>query len=404
MHQCTFRLHACWLPAAVLVITFIAACTVADPKRRPLVSSVPVAGCAAHGEIQNRFEAPQSDPDALPGLTVWEENMVDYGRRRGDDMLAESSYLDRLKLNYYDAQRVFLQIADYTGDGQPWNRYAQAAESVYKTYLEKNDFKVAGYMRFPHGLFMDWQRTGDEQSLDYLLRMRDRGAFSNPEQPRFSKQWRDPRYSREVAYALENQVLAERAGAPPQTARVDLYVDMAIAHIDAWVTGDFGHDDPEWRFCQAFMAGLTASALIAYDDHLEAAGRGRDPRILPRVQSLADWLWQTMWIAGVGGSRGDWYSYESSPVGAFEYVQPTVDGVGSESPSPDTSLLIVPMYGWLYARTGEQRFRDRGDVIFAGGVEMGSLQQNKQFNQSYRSSFDYVAWRKAGLVTAADNY
>jgi hypothetical protein len=353
--------------------------------------------------MQNRLEAPQSNPEAPRGLTTWEENMTDYGRRRGDDMLAESSYLDRLKLNYYDAQRVFLQIADYTGDEQPWHRYAEAAESVYKTYLEKNDFKVAGYMRFPHGLFMDWQRTGDQQSLDYLLRMRDRGAFSNPEQPRFSKQWRDSRYSREVAYALENQILAERAGAPPQTARVDLYVDMAIDHVDAWVTGEFGHDDPEWQFCQAFMAGLTASALIAYDDHLEATGRARDPRILPRLRLLADWLWETMWIAGVGGSRGDWYPYESSPVGAFEYVQPTVDGVGSESPSPDTSLLIAPMYGWLYARTGEPRFRDRGDAIFAGGVEMGSLQQNNQFNQSYRSSFDYVEWRKAGSVTAADN-
>lgn len=383
--------------AAVSAVALISACTVtSDPEPRPLAVTVPVNGCAAAGELQNTREAPPSNGSAPPALATWEAAMVDYGRRRGDDLLAESSYSKRLKLNYYDGQRVFLQIADYTGEDEPWHRYAATAEETYKTYLERNDFRVAGWMRFPHGLFMDWNRTGDEQSRDYLLQLRDNGAFSNPEEPPFSKKWRDARYSREIAYALETQILAERAGAPPQKARVDLYVDMALDHIDAWLTGDFGHDDPRWRFCQAFMAGLTASALIAYDDHLENTDRSRDPRVLPRIEALADWLWQTMWIPGVGGSRGDWYPHEGAPFGAFEYVQPDVKGEGSETPAPDLSLLIVPMYGWLYAQTGASRFRDRGDSIFTGGIEMGSLKDNKQFNQLYRSSFDYVEWREEG--------
>lgn len=322
--------------------------------------------------------------------------MIDYGHRRGADLLAQNAFSKRLRLNYYDGQRVFLQIAEYTGDDDPWNRYADTAENTYKTYLERNDFRVAGWMRFPHGLFMDWHSTGDEQSRDYLLQLRDKGAFSNPEQPRFSKQWRDQRYSREVAYALETQVLAERAGAERQSVRVDLYVDMALAHIDAWVNGNFGHNDPDWLFCQAFMTGLTASALIAYDDHLHETGEGRDPRVLPNIRTLADWLWQTMWIAGVGGGRGEWYPYENAENGAFEYVQPTVDRIGSETPSPDLTLLIAPMYGWLYARTNAPRFRDRGDAIFASGAKLGSLEGNKQFNQNYRSSFDYVEWRLNG--------
>ncbi len=328
--------------------------------------------------------------------------MVDYGRRRGDDLLGESNFQAQLNMQYYDAQRVFLQIADYTGDDDPWQRYADAAESTYKTYLEKNDFQIAGYMRFPHGLFMDWRRNGDEQSREYLFRLRETGAFATPEDPAYNRLWRDSRYSREIAYAIETQVLAERAGAPAQTYRKDLYVDMALDHIDAWLTGDFGHNDEQWRFCQAFMAGLTASALIAYDDHLESTGRDRDPRVLARIETLSDWLWQTMWVAGVGGSRGDWYPHESSTLGAFEYVQPSVEGVGSEDPAPDLNLLIAPMYGWLYAQTGAARFRDRGDAVFAGGIAMASLEQNKIFNQNFRSSFDYVEWRRHDASAVED--
>ncbi len=186
-----------------------------------------------------------------------------------------------------------------------------------------------------------------------------------------------------------------------QPERVDLFVDMALEHIDAWVAGEFGHTEPRWLFCKAFMAGLTANALIAYDDHLASTSRSRDPRILPRVRLLADWLWQTMWIPGVGGSGGDWYPHEGAEYGAFEYVQPAVKGVGSEQPAPALNLLVAPMYGWLWHETGATRFRDRGDAIFAGGVELAGLSRGKTFNQNYRSSFDYVAWRTAERTSAA---
>jgi hypothetical protein len=387
----------------LLAGALLAGCSsVTETPERPLAVTVPVAGCAAAGQHFNTLEPAPANGTMPPGLTDWEANMIDYGIRRGSDMMAERQFTTRLQMNYYDGQRVFLQIADYTGEDDPWLTFAQRAEETYKQYLEQNDFRVAGYMRFPHGLFLDWQRNGDTESREYLLRIRDRGPFSNPEQPHHTKSWRDARFSREVAYALETQILAERAGAPRQAARVNLYVDMALAHIDAWLTGDFGHQDPDWRFCQAFMAGLTASALTAYDDHRAATAGGRDPRVLPAIRRLADWLWQTMWIAGVGGGNGDWYPHEDAPEGAFEYVQPRVDGVGSESPAPDLNLLIVPMYGWLWQQTGEPRFRDRGDAIFAGGVAMGGTEGGKVFNQQYRSSFDYVEWRVNGLTDATE--
>ncbi len=209
---------------ASVVGSFLLACTSAfDERGQPLAKTVPVEGCAAAGERNNTLEAPPSPGLAPPGLNDWEENMVDYGRRMGDAMLAENAYSTRLQMNYYDGQRVFLQIAEYTGEEEPWTTYAEIAEQTYKTYLERNDFGAAGHMRFPHGLFMDWQRNGDRQSREYLLLLRDRAAVSNPETPKHREGWRDARYSREIAYALENQVLAERAGAPPQPERVDLF-------------------------------------------------------------------------------------------------------------------------------------------------------------------------------------
>jgi hypothetical protein len=61
--------------------------------------------------------------------------------------------------------------------------------------------------------------------------------------------------------------------------------------------------------------------------------------------------------------------------------------------APDLNLLIAPAYAWLYSRTGDTTYRDRGDQIFAGGVKGAWLDGSKVFNQNYMWSFDYVKWR-----------
>ena len=61
--------------------------------------------------------------------------------------------------------------------------------------------------------------------------------------------------------------------------------------------------------------------------------------------------------------------------------------------APDLNLLIAPAFAWLYQRTGDTTYRDRGDQIFAGGVKGAYLDGAKQFNQSYMWSFDFVKWR-----------
>jgi len=319
-----------------------------------------------------------------PEFDTWERHMTEYGRKWGQELQNETDYLSRFKLRYYDAQRIHEQIANYLGESQPWRSYGEAAESVYKRYLENADFRAAGYQRFPHGLFIDATRNGDEESFEYLARLRDRPPFSYPS--RSDGEWRKQKYSREVAYSLETQVLADRAGHERQTGRIGALADLALGHIDIWVSRDYVDTSPDWQFCQAFMGGLTASALIAHYERSVEVG-DPDARVLPALKRLGDFLWDTMWVANVNGSG----------YGAFEYVQPATSGVGGNAPAPDLNMLIAPMYGWLFYHTGDERWLNRGDDIFAGGVALANLQSGKRFNQSYRASFQYVDWRTRGL-------
>ena len=126
------------------------------------------------------------------------------------------------------------------------------------------------------------------------------------------------------------------------------------------------------------MVGLTAEALIMHFD------KTHDPRVVPAIKTALDWLWSHAWVPA---DESFWYeNWVSDPGQPF----------GPRPGSPDLNLLIAPAYAWLYRQTGDVTYRQRGDQIFAGGVKRAFLAGNKQFNQSYWTSFDFVRWRAAG--------
>jgi hypothetical protein len=97
-----------------------------------------------------------------------------------------------------------------------------------------------------------------------------------------------------------------------------------------------------------------------------------------------DWLWAHTWVPSAQ---------------AFQYTD-RVTPTGGTNPAPDLNLLIAPAFAWLYHQTGNTKYQVEGDQVFAGGVKYAYLGSAKQFNQNYRWSFDYVAWRSAPpLVT-----
>jgi len=312
------------------------------------------------------FAAAQTTIPDIPALAQWEQQMLQYGAQHCQTLQSPSvSGAVKLDATYYDAERVYYQIADYTKDSK-WLACAQAAESSYRDgYVLQHGGKVAGWMIFPHGLWKDFLRTSDQLSKDGVLQMAQAAAFGEPWQNVGSLS--DPALSREVAYNLQAKLLAKDVGGAMSDNVIKLYADVAFVHMDAW----FVHKTAP--YIRPFMVALTSEALIVY---FHKTG---DQRVLPTLKMAWETLWNTTWVPNCLCFR---YTDRIAP-----------DGTGGMEPAPDLNMLIAPVFGWLYSQTGETKWIDRGDAIFSGGVSQAFLHGAKQFNQSYRWSFDYLAWR-----------
>jgi hypothetical protein len=178
----------------------------------------------------------------------------------------------------------------------------------------------------------------------------------------------DSSASREVAYAIMAYLNAEAAGEQRRARLADM-VNQALGHIDQWFISKSAH------YVRPFMVGITMQALIqAYD-------ATHDSRIPDAVKTALDGLWPSMWLADCQ---------------CFMYTNVNTSSGGMD-PSPDLNLTIAPAYAWMYYVSGETKYRDRGDQIFAGGVTNAQnwLYLGKQFDQNYWWSPAYVTWRKA---------
>jgi hypothetical protein len=371
-------------------------------------------------------------------LDLWETHMVEWGRTHCDKLAADQTSTDPniVADMFYDGERVYFQIADYTGDAS-WNQCAQYAEKLYKDYVNRGN-GVAGWYIFTRGLLMDWQRTGDTDSRDKVIWISKNAAYAPDYTP---SAWTVSEVrSREVAYNIDAELDAETLG-EPHRARTDLFIGQAMGHIDQWsnpdptvytvtsavsnsttvplnatdaslmsngaylkftdhVTGatqtvmissststvvtmaspvtlnqgDTATVDSDFA---PFMLALTAQALI------QANEQHPDPRIPPKILAGLEYAWTSMWHDSGPTSGG------STQTNSFYYRKIT-----GQYMAADLNLLIAPAYSWAWKQTGDPKWRDRADLIFKGGVTQAWLGAPKQFNQNYRWSFDYVAARK----------
>jgi len=293
---------------------------------------------------------------ALPSLAKYNEQMLTKGRAQLGNREAISLWEGSAW--YYDGTRVAYQIADYTGDST-FAEYAKNPLDVYRPYVIDNNGGIPGYRVFAQGLRMHFERTGETQSKQAAISLLNAayGANGLPTAVLIPET-----LSREVAYAINTMLEAEKLGQPRHT-RLTEYVDIALGHIDQWFVTE------KYQRMAPFMFALTAEALIKYH---EATG---DTRILPALKVGAEWIWAKAWVPA---NKAFVYEIPGDPAGA-----------------PDLNLIIVPVYGWIYSQTGDKSYIDKGDQIFAGGVDGAWLDQGKQFSQSYRWSMDYLKWRGA---------
>jgi hypothetical protein len=304
-----------------------------------------------------------------PQLGTWEDDMRRFGKIHCDTLrehAATGSFDQKLGDTYYDAERVYYQIADYTGDAS-WLQCANLAEQFYRDlYVFPNKGGVPGYWNFTRGLRIDYERTQDEQSKQAVIMLSKNAAYSADASP--VNLTVNCAFSREVAYAIMGFLNAEALGESPRARKAE-FITQALGHIDQWFIGK------TCPYVRPFMVGLTLQALMqAYDSE-------PDERIPPAIDKALDGIWACCWVP-----------FQQ----AFMYTNIVApDGSGGKETAPDLNLLIAPAFGWRYLKTGNPIFRDRGDEVFSGGVQDAYLHGIKQFNQNYMASFDYVTWRKA---------
>jgi len=318
--------------------------------------------------------------------------MVVKGQQNCDFLKAQTPGTDAaLAPTYYDAERVYLQIAEYT-KVTSWQTCAAAAEVAYRdSYVMRADLmgSVPGYWNFSNGVRKDWQATADPKSKDAVNALSLKASYCAATTP---IAWTAAALkSREVSYCIRALDDSEAVGTA-HNARMDALLGQVLdagGHIDQWLSAqaviplsmtDF--DGPAacigQNYFQPFMAGITMNVMM------QAWERTHDARIPPKVKALADYIWAQAYDPV---KKALWYENCSAP-GTTNWMLP-------KNGAPDLNLMIAPAFAWLWKQTGEVKYQTEGDALFEGGVLGAYLEQGKQFNQNYSESFNYVLWRSS---------
>jgi len=333
----------------------------------------------------------------------WEANMIRWGKHWGEYINPDrgNKWDWRFASSYYDGQWVYQQISEYTNDHETWDKYARYSEIAYRDeYYRKNNYRIQGYYKFCHGLLNDYLDKGDT-SIDDIQKLRDVPAFSRIDEYNGDYDGKSQHMSREVAYTLQTNICAEKAGLARQIDTIKILIPWIENHLHEWISGEYSADQ---GYFQPFMFALSAHALIEfYEWEMQ---NERDPHkywpnrnwssILEALMKFSEWMYYDSTIrAGINSGERLWVSnFENKMIGGFRYVDTDSYEEGTVV-YPGLNLLISPVYGWIYLNTGDDKFKKIGDEIFNSGVRYENLDwSGKAFNQNYRLSFLYLQWRK----------
>jgi hypothetical protein len=333
----------------------------------------------------------------VPMRARWESDMTQWGQRWCPSMnpAAFNTYLFQ-SIMFYDGARVFYQMQDYTKDPK-WAPCAHQLATAYYPYISNGAF--FGLSMFPQGLMMDAQRTGTGSSYAGVSVLGGTASWNegNPEY------MTDFTSLREDAYGVESLLDA-------QTLNGTTFPLLQQAETTLLGTLDQIFIQKRYTWYQPFMVGLAAEALIKYNDQYP------DPRIPYVLKQALDTMWSNAWRPDLHGfyyrcyaanlpglpadmpaSNHGCFDPDTSPGNADSQAYPWTPGdtFDYSDVQPNLNNLISPAYAWMYLQTGDTRYREAADSIFADGVIYnGAINwAGKEFSQNYRWSFDYMKWR-----------
>jgi hypothetical protein len=340
--------------------------------------------------------------DLPPEFALWESNMIANGDYWGNyqNPNGGNGFSARYDNAYYDILWNMYQIKEYTGQEEPWNTYIAYARSAYRDeYYRPSDYNIGdGHQRFSHGLLADYLAGGTTTLAD-IQKIRDNPAFSDLSEFQGSYDGQSQSISREMAYVLQANVNAEKAGESRNAAKVSQFIAWMENHLYEWRSNTFSGE----AFFQPFMFALTAHALIEFYDWEVQNGRNPNaywptthwPTISDALAEFSSWLYNDALVRlGPDAGQRMWVAdFSESGYGGFRYADREYEE-GAGAIYPGLNLLTSPVYMWVYKITGDVNFRNMGDVIFKGGVPYGNSEASgKEFDQNYRWSFKFIQWR-----------
>lgn len=173
----------------------------------PLVLIVALMSMALVGAF---FTMPVHTSDSISTLAQWKTNMTTHGQQHCDYFLQRTpqQLMDEQHV-YYDAERVFYQIADSDDPNNValWMECARRAESVYRDHYvissSDPDGFVPGFQNFTTGLRMDYERTLDPISNYAVSKLSENAAYAHKRPLNWTH---GADCAREIAYAVLSYV------------------------------------------------------------------------------------------------------------------------------------------------------------------------------------------------------
>lgn len=297
----------------------------------------------------------------IPGLAQWQQKMVELADKWAPVILDPNNNLGDNNW-YYDVPSTYWQIGDYLQKANKYAAVALESERRYEDYLLscQPPGGVAVWNVFPRGLRQTFERTQEQHWVDSMEKLTSAGWVAQGGNP-------DPTSMRETAYACSTwtelcQVDASNMKMLEQT--VDFLLgQFNLLYVQQLNKGQGMVNEP------AFF-GLAAQALIDYFDLT------RDKRIPQALETACEYMWYAAVNADTGYTR-------------YDIFDPHTEWFTS------LNLLMVNAWGFMYGITGNDLYRQQGDILFAHVFDDGNYQwQPKQFAQIFRRSIDYVTrWR-----------
>jgi hypothetical protein len=298
--------------------------------------------------------------------------------------------------DYYDRGVVYYARYARTGDITYLTKAHQIVLEYRQRYLEPNNYHVPPNWSLVRGLEIHYRLTGDDLSRRAVAGMFAWGLspFSDTDGGNPADlQNENSSYmeNRIQARVLQGALSAFRLNASftrsdgitfseaewPARLREMLNQILSVQKADgsfSWVQICGGQLN--------YMVGMLNDVLIEYYRDFEP-----DPRIPVAVEKANEYLWTTQWIAAEQG-----FKYASVNCTPNQFGT----NVGGMDAAGDLNGLLIASFGWLYQRTGDEKWKTRGDAIMSGLVLQrwaGAYASSKQFNQAFAESYRYLGWR-----------